>query len=297
MDNNNVLISGLSGLVGSALQRALTARGYTVYGLDRYDHTAPFYYDQQRDELRLADHIPLRAVINLAGASLADGRWSAKRKQVLYNSRILTTRSLADKLTTLSQPPACFLSASAMGYYGQTDTQPVNEHSPAGDDFLATIARDWEAATESAQAAGIRTVLLRFGLVLSSSGGVLPNFILPGRLAAVGRIGSGKQYLSWISLPDCINLILHLLEADDFTGPLNLVSNNEVSNSDFTARLATALNRPRLPPLPAPVVKLLFGEMGEATLLSSARVKSTRQAELGFTPAHAELDEAFSALL
>lgn len=297
MTSQNILITGISGLVGSALRQCLSEHGYTVYGLDRYDHTAPFYYNQTRGIMTFSENIPLEAVINLAGASLASGRWNAQRKKQIYDSRILTTQHLCERLAALPTPPAVLLSASAMGYYGQTGAQIVDEDSPVGTDFLASIAHDWEAATGSAQQAGIRTVFLRFGLVLSMNGGVLPNFILPGRLAAVGRIGDGQQYLSWISLPDALQTIMLLLSDKTFSGPINLVSNHELTNREFTSQISKALGRPRVPPLPAAAVKLLFGEMGEATLLSSSRVHSKRFSELGFAPTHEELPSALQVLL
>lgn len=297
MTSQNILITGLSGLIGSALRTSLTDHGYTVYGLDRYDHTAPFYYNQARDTMALSENIPLEAVINLAGASLANGRWNAQRKKLIYDSRIVTTQLLCEQLAALPSPPATLLSASAMGYYGQTGDHIVDEDSPVGSDFLATIAHDWEAATSPAQQAGIRTVFLRFGLVLSMSGGVLPNFILPGRLAAVGRIGDGEQYLSWISLPDALQTIILALGDKSFSGAINLVSNHELTNREFTRQIGKALGRPRVPPLPAAAVKLLFGEMGEATLLSSSRVHSKRFAEIGFAPNHEELPDALQVLL
>lgn len=293
----NILITGASGLIGSALHAELESRGYRVYALDRHNPEAPFHYDQQQRQMRLAPDIPLTAVINLAGASLADGRWTDKRKQTILHSRIHTTADLCAALVKLPQRPQVLLSASAMGYYGDTSDIQVDESSPAGDDFLAEVAKQWEAATEAARASEIRTVHMRFGLVLSAAGGVLPNFILPLRLAAVGTVGSGRQYLSWISLPDAVQLILRFLEDATLEGDFNLVSGNPVSNREFSQTLAKVLRRPRLPPLPAPIVRLLFGEMGDAALLGSNRVVSTRLPQHGLTIDHPDLESALQQVL
>lgn len=296
-DKANILITGASGLIGSALRNELESRGYRVYALDRHDAEAPFHYDQQQRKMRLDPDIPLTAVVNLAGASLAGGRWTDKRKQTILHSRTHTTTDLCAALVKLPQRPRVLLSASAMGYYGDTGANQVDETSPAGDDFLADVARQWEAATEAARASEIRTVHMRFGLVLSAAGGVLPNFILPLRLAAVGTVGSGRQYLSWISLPDALQIILRFLEDSSTEGDFNVVSGNPVTNRDFSRTLAQVLRRPRLPPLPAPVVRLLFGEMGEAALLGSNRVVSVRLPEAGLTIAHPDLRTALQKVL
>lgn len=293
----NVLISGASGMIGSALGDALRARGYRVYALDRHDASAPFHYDQSARQMHLDPDIALTAAVNLAGANLADGRWTEARKQTILSSRSHTTADLCAALATLPQPPAVLLSASAMGYYGDTGDNQVDESSPAGNDFLADVARQWEDATRAARDAGIRTVHMRFGLVLSPDGGVLPNFILPLRLAAVGRVGSGRQYLSWISLPDALQVILRLLADASMDGAFNLVSGNPVTNNDFSKTLAQVLRRPRLPPLPAAVVRLLFGEMGDAALLGSNRVVSTRLPAAGISLAHPDLRTALRNIL
>lgn len=293
----NVLITGASGLIGSALSAELRTGGYHVYALDRHDASAPFHYDQKTRHLHLDPDIPLTAVVNLAGANLADGRWTKARKQTILSSRTHTTADLCAALATLPSPPRTLLSASAMGYYGDTGENQVDETSPAGNDFLAEVARQWEAATRAARDAGIRTVHMRFGLVLSADGGVLPNFILPLRLAAVGTVGSGQQYLSWISLPDALQVVMRLLEDDSLSGAFNLVSGNPVTNRDFTRTLAQVLRRPRLPPLPAPVVRLMFGEMGDAALLGSNRVVSSRLPEAGINLAHPALADALREIL
>jgi uncharacterized protein (TIGR01777 family) len=296
-DKGNILISGASGMIGSALGKALEAEGYRVWALSRHDSNAPFYYDQQNRQMHLSQEIPLQAVINLAGANISDGRWTEARKQEILHSRQHTTEDLCQALATLPQAPQVLLSASAMGYYGDTGVTVVDESSPAGDDFLAQISTKWEAATAVAEQAGIRTVHMRLGLVLSPEGGLLANFILPLSLAVVGRVGSGRQYMSWISLPDVLQIILQLLEDDSVSGPINLVSEQPVQNQEFSRCLAATLHRPCLPPLPAFMVRLMFGEMADGALLVSNRVQSLRLSELGITLQHPDLASALQAVL
>lgn len=293
----HILITGASGLIGTALQPALRAAGYTVHKLSRRDPQAPFYYDQSQRRMQLAADIPLHGVINLAGANISDGRWTASRKQEIIESRSHTTEDLCKALTEQQWRPRVLLSASAMGFYGDTGSNTADETSPAGNDFLAEVARKWEAATDPAIKAGIRTVHLRFGLVLSTAGGVLPNFILPLRLAAVGRVGNGQQYMSWISLADAVNCIMRLLEDDEVSGAINLVSEQPIQNRDFSRILGQRLGRPRLPPLPAFMVRLMFGEMGDGALLVSNRVLSLRLPELGYPLQHPDLETALQAIL
>lgn len=297
LNDKHILITGASGLIGSALHPRLEQQGYRVHVLSRRDSKAPFYYDQDTGRMHLAQDIPLTGVVNLAGASLADGRWSKRRKQLIMDSRVLTTEHLCEALAALPTPPEVLISASAIGYYGDTGSDQVDEDSGAGKTFLADVSIGWEQATEAAKAAGIRVVLPRFGLVLSPEGGVLPNFILPGRLAAVGRVGSGRQFISWISLDDCVAVLCRFLETPAISGAVNVVSNHAVTNAEFTRAVATALHRPRLPPLPAFAVRLLFGQMGEEALLASSRVHSQRLPELGIELQYPQLDKALAYLL
>ncbi len=271
----NILITGSSGLIGSALSKHLERLNYRVYPLRRNTQEGPFYYCQDKDFVHLSPDIPLHGVVNLAGANISDRRWNATRKRVIQDSRCTGTRLLTQALAQLPHKPAVLLSASAIGFYGDTGQDWVDEDSPAGDDFLARLASDWEQATQPAQEAGIRTAHLRFGLVLSPDGGVLKNFILPLRLACVGRIGGGDQFMSWIAIDDAVATIDHLLHDETLAGPFNLVS-DAVSNERFSAALARALRRPRLPPLPAAVLRVMFGEMADAALLASSRVRSKK---------------------
>lgn len=292
----NVLITGASGMIGTALTAHLEAAGYSVYALSRRDSAAPFFYDEAAGQLQLSTEIPLLGVVNLAGANISDKRWSVARKQEILESRTLTTRRLCEELARLPEKPSVLLSASAIGYYGDTGTNVVDEHSPAGSGFLAKISIDWEQATAAAQSSGIRTLLMRFGLVLSPSGGVLDNFVMPMGLAVAGRIGSGEQYMSWIALDDVLRIVERGLTDTTFNGTLNLVTNHPVSNAEFSATLARVLHRPKLFPTPAPLMRLAFGEMADAALLSSARVHSHRMQELGIELAHPKLEGALTDL-
>ncbi|MCG8413178.1 MAG: TIGR01777 family oxidoreductase [Pseudomonadales bacterium] len=277
------------------MTRALEAAGYRVYPLSRVSASAPFFYDQANGSMQLSEDIPLTAVINLAGASIADGRWTQKRKNTIWRSRVETTQKLCEALSKLPNKPGALLSASAIGFYGADRYQPAAEDAPAGNDFLADLSVAWEQATESAQNAGIRTVALRFGLVLSAAGGVLTNLIMPLGLAVVGRLGNGNHLQSWISIDDAVAIILLCLENESFSGALNVVAPEVVSNREFADTMSQVWRRPQLPPMPAAVVRLMFGEVADAALLANSNIRSTRLQELGVNLQHPSLREALTA--
>lgn len=297
MEGQNILITGATGMIGSALSSHLAQSGYHVYALSRVDSTAPFYYDQLNNVMHLSDEIPLHGVINLAGASISDGRWSDKRMSLILASRSLTTQALSLAIAKLSHKPKYLLSASAIGFYGDTGTSIVDERSNKGGGFLAYVSRQWEEATSAAADAGVRVVHMRFGLVLSPTGGVLKNFILPLRLASVGTVGSGEQFMSWIGLQDALTCIHALMNADEFSGAINIVSPAPCSNAHFMSVLARILQRPKLPRLPSAIVRLMFGEMADEALLLSSRVVSHRLSELDVDLRHPTLDLALTSLL
>jgi len=297
MEGRNILITGATGMIGSALSSHLAQSGYQVYALSRIDPTAPFYYDQLNNVIHLSDEIPLHGVINLAGASLSDGRWSEQRKRLILESRSLTTQALSRAIASARSKPEFLLSASAIGFYGDTGDSIVDERSAKGDGFLADVSRQWEEATSAAADAGVRVVHMRFGLVLSPTGGVLKNFILPLRLASVGTVGSGKQFMSWISLQDALTCIHALMNADEFSGTINIVSPDPCTNVQFMSVLAKILQRPKLPRLPSAIVRLMFGEMADEALLLSSRVVSHRLSELDVHLQHPTLDLALTSLL
>lgn len=295
--SKNILITGASGMIGSALVDYLSECGFKVYGLSRDSTDAPFYLDAATGLVHLDPSIPLFAVINLAGPSIADKRWSEARKHEILESRQQLTQALAEALAGTANKPQCFLSASAIGFYGDTGESSFDEESPGGKDFLAEVAQAWEAATGAAEKAGVNTIHLRFGIVLSQDGGVLKQLLLPFKLGLGGRIGDGQQGMSWISIMDVLHIIHALIIANPECGPLNLVAEAPLSNREFTRLLAQTLHRPHILPLPAFMVKLLFAEMGEALLLGSSRVTSYKLAELGIQLQYPTLDSALTALL
>ncbi len=293
MDQRNILISGATGMIGSALRQRLESQGHRVFALDRGDAGAAFHYSAETKEARLDQDIELDAVVNLAGANISARRWSEEYKRLIMDSRVELTQVLAVALADSAHKPRVFLSASAIGFYGDTGSETVDESSPCGTDFLADVAGNWEAACEPALAAGIRTVNMRFGVVLSRDGGVLKEMLLPFKLGGGGKLGDGSQYMSWIALSDVISLIELCLRDDSISGPLNFVSGQPVTNAEFTRTLGKVLRRPAFSPfLRAWVIRLLFGEMGETLLLGSNRVVSRRYEEIGFSPTRSDLTEA-----
>jgi len=297
LNQENILVTGATGLVGSAVTKKLIEAGYSVHTLRRNNVDAPFHYLEATNEMVLDPNIPLYAVINLAGPNLADKRWTSKRKDYLLSCRVNLTNALARALAGLPTKPKILLAASAIGYYGLTGDNYVDEESPAGDDFLADVGQQWEQATLPAEQAGINTIHLRIGVVLSKKGGMLQKLLLPFNLGMGGKIGNGKQYLSWISIIDLVQAILFLLVKNPRAGVLNLVAEETVNNADFSAQLGRALRRPSFIPMPTFIVKLLFGEMGDALLLGSTRVKSTKLGSLGIKLRHQTLTSALAAVL
>ena len=293
----NVLLTGASGLIGKAIKAELTSDGNTVYPLIRNKRQGPFFYMQKNDEIFLDNSIQLDAVINLAGVNISDRRWSRSVKDQIIQSRVQTTSILSTALANLEKKPDVYLSASAIGYYGTNSSSTLSESSPAGNDFLAQLAVNWEGATKPAQAAGIRTCFLRFGLVLSPTGGMVKNLLLPFRLACVGPIGSGLQMLSWVSLDDTISVMKELLENKEFNGAINIVSGQPVSSQQFAKALSGSIKRPALPRIPARAVRVMFGEVADAALLVGAEVKSERMSELGIKLQHTDIQECLTDIM
>lgn len=294
----NILITGATGLIGGALRDHLESQGHRVFALERGDAGTAFHYSAEKREARLDPNVELDAVVNLAGANISASRWSDTYKRLIMDSRVELTKALAAALAASSHKPRVFLSATAIGYYGDTGTETVDESSPRGADFLADVAGTWEAACEPALAAGIRTVHMRFGVVLSRDGGVLKEMLLPFKLGGGGKLGDGSQYMSWIALSDVISLIELCLRDNNISGPINFVSGQPSTNAEFTRALGKILRRPAFSPfLRAWLIRLLFGEMGETLLLGSNRVVSRRHEEIGFTPVYSDLTEALIAEL
>ncbi len=278
----NIAITGSRGLLGSALTLFLTGRGHRVIGLVRATAGTQGNWNPSQgliDPERLGT---VHAVVHLAGENIAAGRWTSTRKAAIRTSRVDATRALAESLARLRPRPAVLVSASAVGFYGHRRAELLTEDSAKGAGFLADVCEDWEAATGPAAQAGMRVVQLRFGMVLSAAGGALAKMLMPFRLGVGGRIGSGKQFMSWISIEDAVGAIHHALSDQALRGPVNVVAPEPVSNAEFTRTLARALRRPALVPLPAFAARLAFGEMADALLLSSTRVMPARLQAHGF---------------
>ena len=282
-----VAMTGASGLIGSALRHLLASGGYEVVALHR----------DASNRIDVAAAEGADAVIHLAGENIAARRWSAEQKRRIMDSRVEVTRQLCEDLLELSKRPQALLSASAVGFYGSRGDEPLHETSSRGDGFLAEVCVGWEEATQAARQAGLRTVALRFGVVLSPKGGALRPLLRVFRLGAGGRIGSGTQWMSWVSLDDVVSAIYHAIMTDAMTGPVNVVAPNPVTNAEFARTLARVLHRPALAPVPAAAVKTAFGEMGQALLLSGQRVVPDVLNETGFTFRHSELETALRHML
>jgi uncharacterized protein (TIGR01777 family) len=239
----------------------------------------------------------LDAVVHLAGESIASGRWTDERKQRIRDSRVKGTELLSKSLARLAQPPSTFVCASAIGYYGDRGDEILTEQSSPGADFLAQVCIDWEKATAAAAEKGMRVVSTRFGIILASHGGALAQMLTPFRLGAGGRIGSGKQWMSWIALDDVVTALRFVLRNKSIAGPVNFVAPSPVSNAEFTKSLGHALSRPTFFPIPAFSVRLAFGEMADALLLASLRVKPAVLNAAGYSFEFSELKDALSHLL
>ena len=295
-----VLVTGSTGLVGSALLPFLKSKGHEVFRLVRSQAKAgpaEIYWNPEQgidDTSRLEG---MDAVIHLAGENISEGRWTEEKKARIRDSRVRGTRVLSETLARLAAPPRALLSASAVGYYGDRGDEIVSEESPPGSDFLAQVCRDWEAAAEPAARKGIRVVYLRFGVIFTPKGGALSKILAPFQFGVGGRLGSGKQYMSWITLDDVIGVIDYALKVETMRGPVNVVAPNPVTNYEFTKTLGRVLSRPTLFPVPSFAIRLAFGEMGNAALLSSTRAVPARLQESGYVFQHPELESALRQML
>lgn len=277
-----IAVTGASGLVGSALCARLDSKGNEVLRLVRRPAgPGEISWNPDSGEIHAEALEGLDTVFHLAGENIAGRRWSPAFKERILRSRVDGTALLARTLAGLKKPPGVFLCASAVGFYGDRGDQVLTEEDAAGEGFLAEVCKAWEAAAEPARASGVRMVHLRFGTILSARGGALAKMLQPFRMGLGGRIGSGHQWMSWIALDDAVGALLHLLESD-LSGPVNGVAPGAVTNRAFTATLAQVLGRPAFLPVPAMAVRLAFGEMGEALLLSSCRARPARLSESGF---------------
>ena len=236
------------------------------------------------------------AVIHLAGESIV-GRWTAAKKRRILESRVQGTGHLAEAAAKASPLPRVFISASAVGFYGNRGDEILREDSPSGEGFAAEICRQWEAAAQPAAKAGIRTAQMRIGVVMSADGGALPEMLTPFRLGLGGRLGNGRQWWPWVSVRDVVGAIQHVLDHESLSGPVNTVAPNPVTNAEFTRILASVLKRPALFPMPAFAVRLLFGEMGVELFLGSQRVEPAKLVASGYQFQHPDLKNALKEIL
>jgi uncharacterized protein len=318
-----VLITGATGLVGTALVKSLVGDGHSVCRLVRRESVSPKkgargsdsaapsadarvvdvpWDPEASDGLSLADSQGMiagaEAVVNLAGASIADGRWTQQRKMVLRSSRVKTTAALVTALGKLKARPKVMVSASAIGFYGDRGDEVLTEESKAGEGFLPKVSLDWEAEARKAEAMGMRVVLTRFGIILARQGGALPQMMKPFRLFAGGKLGSGRQWMSWVTLEDVIGVIRWALGNDGVSGVVNVVSPQPLRNADFTKELARAMHRPAMFAAPAFALRIAIGEeAADSMLLASERVMPSRLKAMEFAFQHENLAEALASIL
>lgn len=299
-----IIVTGSSGLIGSALVASLKARGDEVTSLvrkatdaTRAGGTREVLWSPDRGELNGAELEGHDAAVHLAGDPIAEGRWTDEKKRRIRESRVQGTTLLAETLAKLKTPPRVLLTASAVGYYGDRGEELLTETSAAGEDFLSDVCRVWEASADAAKAAGIRVVRLRFGVVLSGAGGALAKMLTPFKLGAGGKIGSGKQYMSWIALDDAVGAILHALAHEELEGAVNVVAPRAVTNAEFTKTLGGVLGRPTIFAMPAFAARLAFGEMADAALLASQRAEPAQLKATSYDFKYPELEGALRHVL
>ena len=296
-----VLVSGASGLVGSALIPFLTTGGHRVTRLVRTDGTSggdgELAWSPAAGTIDRVGLEGFDAVVHLAGENIAAGRWTPERKRRIRDSRVRGTRLLCEALAQCTQPPTVFVGASAIGYYGDRGDETLTEDSAAGAGFLAEVCRDWEAATAGLSDAGIRTALLRIGVVLSPAGGALKKMHFPFQLGLGGVIGAGTQYMSCIAVDDVIGAIQHAITHDEISGPINTVCPEAVTNREYTRTLGTVLGRPTFFPVPAFAARIALGEMADALLLASTRVEPRALRQTGYEFRYPRLESALRHVL
>ncbi len=293
-----IAITGSSGLVGSTLIPLLTTGGHAVTRLVRREAgEGEVTWDPQAETFDASPLDGVDAVVHLAGENIAASRWNARVKQRLRDSRVAATRRLCEGLAKMSSRPKVLVCASAIGFYGDRGDERLDEQSQPGSSFLAELVRDWEAATKPAADAGIRVVNLRFGVILSPKDGALSKMLLPFKLGGGGRVGSGKQYWSWISIDDAAGAIHHALMTDGLAGPVNAVAPNPATNLDFTKTLGRVLRRPTIVPMPAFAARLALGEMADELLLASSRIEPKLLLESGYDFRQPTLEGALRHLL
>jgi uncharacterized protein len=287
------LITGSTGLVGSALIPSLIKSGHSVSRMVRSQSSAgssDVNWDPLAGKLDKAKLEGFESVVHLAGENIASGRWTEERKNLIRDSRVKGTRLLCESLAGMERPPKVLVCASAIGYYGDRGDEILTEESKPGTDFLSKVCVEWEAAAQPAIEKGIRVAYLRIGVIMSAAGGALAKMLLPFKMGVGGKLGSGKQYMSWITLDDVTGIIRYTLDNENVKGPINTVAPNPVTNLEFTKTLGKVLSRPTIFAVPAFGARIAFGEMADALLLSSTRVKPARLLALGYSFQHPDLE-------
>jgi uncharacterized protein (TIGR01777 family) len=294
-----LLITGGSGLIGSHLSSFLEQEGYEVYNLVRNKHrtdNSHFFWDPEKGILENQAVDNFQVIIHLAGENISSGRWSQNQKDKILRSRIDSTRLLTDKIKEISNPPRVFICASAIGYYGDRGTEVLTENSEPGEGFLADVVKNWEKIASSIQNQGHRTVFLRTGVVLSKEGGALKKTLLPFKLGLGAILGNGQQYMSWISLPDLIHIIIFIIQNESLSGAINAVSPLPITNQEYSKALGKSLSRPVILKTPSFILKLALGEMADALLLSSSRVLPEKLTKSGYQFLHPTIEQAFDSI-
>ena len=298
-----ILISGSSGFIGKALSTHLLRSGHEVFPLIReetlnrsYDSTARIWDPRtgRLDPIVLED---ISAVIHLSGENLATRRWSPQFKRHLIESRTVTTKAIAEAINKVERKPNIFICASGAGFYGDCGDRIVDEDSPPGSGFLAELAVAWERSCDPARDAGVRVINARLGAVIGADGGMLKKILFPFSLGLGGKLGNGKQFLSWVSIDDTVRAFKFMLETESLSGPINVVSPNPVTNGDFTSALAHVLKRPAFFNVPETVLKLLLGDMAKELLLSSTRAVPRRLLEKSFSFVDSDIEPTLRKVL
>ncbi len=292
-----ILVTGATGVIGSALLPMLTTQGHETVTLSRSARPGSYHWNPADGVLDAAALEGADAVVHLSGSNIASGRWTDARRKEILDSRVKGTRLLVDALSRLERRPEVFLSASAIGYYGDRGDEVVAEDAPAGSGFLADVCRQWEGEAARAAEAGLRTVMVRTGVVLTPAGGALAKVLPVFRAGLGGAVGGGRQWMSWVSIDDLLGIILFCLFNRKVSGPVNAVAPEPTTNGEFASTLGSVLGRPTVAPVPAAVLKLMYGTMAEETVLASTRVAPRRLLEAGYAFRHSRLEPALRHVL